>query len=59
MSGDLVKGAKAAAEYLGISEGDVRYMAREGQIPVVRLGGRNMWFRKSELDAALSSRTAA
>lgn len=54
LNDDLLRGAKAAAAYIGVSPHIVYRMAASGQIPVVKKG-RSVWFRKSELDAAFRS----
>ena len=54
---DLIKGAKAAAEFLGISRPVVYSMVEEGNLPVIRKGSR-LFFRKSELEAAFKSQTS-
>lgn len=55
---DLIVGANAAAEYLGLSRSVVYHMVREGRLPVARKGKR-LFFRKSEMDAAFRPETAA
>jgi excisionase family DNA binding protein len=54
---DLIKGAKAAAEYLGENPRRVYNMTEKGQIPFIRKGS-TLYFRKSELDAAFRSSAA-
>jgi excisionase family DNA binding protein len=51
---DLLPGAKAAAEFLGLSPSVIYRLADEGRLPTVRLGAR-MYFRKSELERVFSS----
>lgn len=55
---DLLKGAKAAAEYIGIDTRTVFSMVEKNTIPSVRKG-RMIFFRKSELDKAFTSDEAA
>jgi excisionase family DNA binding protein len=47
-------GVRAAAAYLGVSEGSIRQMIRRGTIPSHKVEGRRL-LRRDELDAALSS----
>ena len=54
LADDLLKGAEAAAEYLGINARTVYRMAETNEIPVIRKGGL-LFFRKSELDASFLS----
>ena len=56
LSDDLIRGAAAAAAYLGpaFSARSVYHMADAGQLPVIRKG-RSLFFRKSDLDRAFES----
>ncbi len=54
LSKDLLSGAGAAANYLGVSRRAVYYLVEGGHVPTVRKGGR-LYFRKSELERAFSS----
>jgi hypothetical protein len=54
LSDDLIKGAKGAAEYLGISERSVYHMSERRLLPVIRKG-RMLFYRKSDLDRAFTS----
>ena len=54
LSSDLLKGADAAAEYIGVSRRIVYRMAEACEIPVIKKGGK-LFFRKSELDKAFAS----
>lgn len=58
LSNDLIRGAKAAADYLGETPRAVYHMAENGSLPVIRKG-RKLYFRKSELEAAFRSQEAA
>lgn len=51
---DLIAGAKAAADFTGLSERQIYHMTEQGQIPVIRKGKR-LFYRRSELEAAFSS----
>ena len=51
LSNDLLPGAQAAAEYLGVSRSTVYHMAKRGNLPTIRKG-RRLYFRKSDLEAA-------
>lgn len=57
---DLIKGAKAASDYLGgvVTVHQVYHLAENGELPVIRKGKR-LYFRKSELEAAFQSDKAA
>ncbi len=55
LSDDLIKGASAAAEYLGISKRSVYHMTEKRQLPVIRKG-RTLFYRKSDLNLAFTSR---
>lgn len=57
MQNDLLKGAKAAAEFLGVSRTIVYRMVEEGNLPVIRKSSR-LFFRKSELEAAFKSQAS-
>ena len=57
MKEDLLVGAKAAAEYIGVSSRIVYDMVEKGHLPVVKIGeARNarLFFRKSAIDATFS-----
>lgn len=56
LADDLIKGARAAATYLGVSERSVYHMAEHKQIPAIRRG-RILFFRKSELDEAFAGQS--
>lgn len=51
---DLLHGAKAAAEYTGLTPRAIYHLVECGEIPHVKKG-RTIFFRKSELDKAFSS----
>lgn len=57
LADDLLKGAKGAAAYSGLTQRAIYHLIENERLPVVRLG-RALYFRKSELDEALSSRAA-
>jgi len=52
---DLIKGAKAAGEYCGLPARTIYHMVEKGHLPAIKLGARQLFFRKSELDAAFRS----
>jgi excisionase family DNA binding protein len=56
LSSDLIVGAKAAAEELGIAVRTVYGLVEAGNLPVIRKG-RRLYFRRSELDAAFRSQS--
>ena len=58
LGNDLVKGAKGAADYSGLSQRQIYRLAEQGLLPVIRMGKKAMYFRKSELDAAFRSEAA-
>jgi excisionase family DNA binding protein len=58
LSEDLIKGAREAAKYLGISERSVYHMTEKRQLPVIRKG-RTLFYRKSDLDQAFVSEPIA
>lgn len=58
LADDLLPGAKAAAAFLGMTTRAVYHMVEAGRLPVVRKG-RRYYFRRSELERAFSSDTAA
>lgn len=51
LKNDLLDGAKAAADFLGLPQRTVYHLASQGRIPATRLGAK-LYFRRSELDAA-------
>ena len=57
LSDDLLAGAQAAADYLGISRWAIYHMTEQGQLSVIRKG-RRLYYRKSELEAAFRSEAA-
>ncbi|MCO5794015.1 MAG: helix-turn-helix domain-containing protein [Blastomonas sp.] len=57
LNNDLIRGAKAAADYIGETPRAVYHMAETGTLPVIRKG-RKLYFRKSELEAAFRSEVA-
>lgn len=54
LADDLIKGAKAAADYTGLNEREIYHLVEKDALPVIRLGTRVLYFRKSDLDAAFS-----
>jgi hypothetical protein len=51
---DVLWGAKAIAEYVGLGLRRTYYLLANGALPSKKLGARIIVARKSELDAALS-----
>ena len=53
---DLLRGAAAAAEYLGpqFNRNSIYYMSRAGTLPAIRRGSQ-LFFRKSDLDRAFTA----
>jgi excisionase family DNA binding protein len=58
LSDDLIKGAKGAASYTGLTERSIYHMTEQGLLPVIRKG-RSLFYRKSDLDAAFKSESIA
>ncbi|MHB9878976.1 helix-turn-helix domain-containing protein [Pacificimonas sp. ICDLI1SI03] len=54
LGNDLLRGAKAAAEYTGLPMRTIYHLAEIGEIPCRKKGG-NLFFRKSEMDRAFSA----
>lgn len=54
---DLVNGAGAAADYVGLPRRMIYNMTERGLLPVIRKG-RRLFYRKSELEAAFRSEAA-
>lgn len=58
LSNDLIKGARGAATYTGLSERSIYHMTEKGLLPVIRKG-RTLFYRKSDLDSAFTSEPIA
>ncbi len=58
LNADLIKGAKAAAEYTGLPRRVIYHLVEQNKLPVIRKGPRTLFFRKSELEAAFRSDAA-
>lgn len=56
---DMIVGAKAAAEFCGLSTRLIYAMCDRGELPVIRSGKRRLLFRKSELERALTGNAEA
>ena len=54
---DLIAGAGAAAQYVGLTQRAIYHLAESGELPVIRKG-RRLYFRKSELERAFSAPAA-
>lgn len=50
---DLIRGAKEASSYSGISSQTIYRLCDKGQIPFTRLG-RRLFFRRTELDCTFT-----
>lgn len=57
LNADLIHGARAAADYCGITRRAIYHLVEQGHLPCIRKG-KVMFFRKSELDAAFRSEAA-
>lgn len=55
---DLIKGAKAAARFTGLSERAIYHLIDTERVPHSKVG-RDLYFRKSELQEFFSSKRAA
>lgn len=55
---DIIVGARAAAEHIGLSQRFIYAMVERGDVPVIR-SGRRLLFRKSELERALTGNAEA
>lgn len=53
LNGDVIVGAKAAAEFCGLSPRFIYSMVERGDLPVIR-SGKRLIFRRSELERALT-----
>jgi excisionase family DNA binding protein len=54
LKNDLLIGARAAADYTGLTERSIYHMVEKKKIPYRRVGMR-IFFRRSELDIHFSS----
>lgn len=54
LSDDLLEGAAAAANYLGLRPRAVYRMTESGHLPVIRKG-RRLFYRKSDLERAFQA----
>lgn len=57
LSNDLLDGARAAAEYVGVKTRTIYNLTERGLLPHVKIGGR-LFYRKSELEARFRSEAA-
>lgn len=51
---ELLRGAKGAAEYSGLTARQIYHLADQGLLPCRRLG-KSLYFLKADLDAAFRS----
>lgn len=51
---DIVRGARGAAEFVGIPTRQIYHLVEGGHLPVIRMG-KTLFFRKSELEAVFRS----
>lgn len=58
LSDDLLPGAIAAANFIGVTPRAVYHLVEAGHLPAIKKG-RKLFFRKSELEKAFSSAAAA
>lgn len=57
LNADLIEGAASAAKYCGVSRRTIYNLVENGSLPAIRKG-RKLFFRKSEIEAAFSSKAA-
>lgn len=59
LADDLIRGANAAAEYLGpaFNRNAVYHLTRTGHLPVIRKGS-SLFYRKTDLDRAFTTSPA-
>lgn len=57
LSDDLLTGAPAAAQFLGVRPRVIYHLVETGNLPVIRKG-RKLFFRKSELERSFTSEAA-
>jgi len=50
---DLLRGARAAATFTGLSERAIYHLVETGRLPVIRKG-RSLFFRRSALEEAFA-----
>jgi len=55
LSEDLIRGARGAAEYTGLPVRTIYHMTEKSLLPVIRKG-RSLFYRKSDLDLAFTSK---
>ena len=53
LADDLLPGAKAAADYAGLTRREIYHLVEAGHLRAIRMG-RRLYFRKSQLDRAFS-----
>jgi predicted DNA-binding transcriptional regulator AlpA len=58
LADDLISGAKAAAQFTGLSAKKIYSLTENRLLPAVRIGGR-LYYRKSELERTFSSEAGA
>lgn len=58
LKGDVIVGAKAAAEFCGLTPRFIYGMVERGDLPAIKTGKR-LIFRRSELERALSGSAEA
>ena len=54
LADDLLPGAKAAADYAGLTQRQIYHLVEANHLSAIRMGKR-LYFRKSELDRAFSA----
>lgn len=57
LSADLIRGARGAAEFTGLSRRMIYHLTENGNLPVIRKG-RCLFYRKSDLEKSFSAEAA-
>lgn len=58
LSEDLIRGARDAAKFTGLSERAIYHLTEKGHLPVIRKG-RCLFYRKTDLEKSFSTDAAA
>jgi len=57
LSDDLIRGARAAAQFTGLPERTIYHLTEKGHLPVIRKG-RCLFYRKTDLEKSFSVEAA-
>jgi excisionase family DNA binding protein len=58
LKNELLRGAKGAAEYSGLTERQIYHMTDQGLLPYTKVGSA-LYFRKSDIDATFRPKSNA